>query len=185
MHKKARTTPLSRAVIVQRVLREGHSRRAAAAALRLSEKNIRKRLNRYRGGRAAGLADRSSQPRGVVPVRKRPRFGEVLRLRQQRCSHSEIALRTGVSRASLSRWLRQVGLNRLKSLEPTVPVVRYERAAPGELLHLDIKKLARFQQVGHRISGNAAVSPRGRRLGVSARGQRRPLADRSGGPLPR
>jgi transposase InsO family protein len=154
MHKNARTTPLSRAVIVQRVLREGHSRRAVATALRLSEKTVRKWVSRYQNGGAGGLEEGLSRPSCVVPVQERKGFGLVLSLRQQRCSYSEIAQRTGLSRATLSRWLRRVGLNRLKSLEPTVPVVRYERKHPGELLHLDIKRLGRIRAMGHRITGD-------------------------------
>jgi transposase InsO family protein len=154
MHKNARTTPLSRAMIVQEVLREGHSRRAVATARRLSEKTVRKWTRRYAEGGGPALADRSSRPHGVVPVAERRGYPLVLKLRRARCSYAEIALRTGLSRATLSRWLRRVGLNRLKSLEPTVPVVRYERDHPGDLLHLDIKKLGRFQRVGHRITGD-------------------------------
>jgi transposase InsO family protein len=154
MHKNARTTPLSRAGIVQEVLREGHSRRAVATARRLSEKTARKWTKRYAEAREPGLEDRSSRPHCVVPVEHRRGYKLVLKLRLQRCSYSEIALRTGLSRATLSRWLRQVNLNRLKSLEPTVPVIRYERDRPGDLIHLDIKKLGRFQRVGHRITGD-------------------------------
>ena len=154
MHKNARTTPLSRAVIVQQVLREGHSRRAVATALRLSEKTVRKWVGRHRLEGPAGLNDRRSRPRCVVPVAERPRYVEVLALRKQRCSYSEIALRTGVSRATLSRWLRQAGLNRLKSLEPTPPVVRYEWPEPGDLLHLDTKRLGIISKIGHRITGD-------------------------------
>jgi transposase InsO family protein len=161
MHKNARTTPRSRAMIVQRVLREGHSRRAVATALRLSEKTVRKWVGRYEKGGAAGLDEGLSRPSCVVPVQERKGFKQVLLLRQQRCSYSEIALRTGVSRATLSRWLRRVGLNRLKSLEPTVPVVRYEREKPGELLHLDIKRLGRIRTMGHRVTGDRRSRKKG------------------------
>ena len=161
MHKNARTTPLSRAGIVQQVLREGHSRRAEATALLLSENTVRKWLGRYALKRAPGLEDGTSRPRCVAPVTERPAYEAVLALRQQRCSYSEIALRTGLSRATLSRWLRQVGLNRLKSLEPPVPIVRYEREHPGELLHMDVKKLGQIRHVGHRISGDRRGRIRG------------------------
>jgi len=154
MHKNARTTPLSRAGIVQEVLQQGHSRRAVATARGLSEKTVRKWTGRYRSEGAVGLCDRSSRPLSVVAVQGRRGFKVVLALRRQRCSYSEIALRTGLSRATLSRWLRQVGLNRFKSLEPTPPVVRYEREHPGELLHVDIKKLGRINRIGHRITGS-------------------------------
>jgi transposase InsO family protein len=154
MHNNARTTPLSRAVIVQEVLREGHSRRAVATARRLSEKTVRKWTKRYAEAGEPALEDRSSRPHCVVPVELRRGYRLVVKLRRQRCSYSEIALRTGLSRATLSRWLRRLGLNRLKSLEPTPPVVRYEREHPGELLHIDIKKLGRINRIGHRITGS-------------------------------
>ena len=154
MHKNARTTPLSRAGIVQQVLKEGYSRRAVATARGLSEKTVRKWTARLEEEGAAGLQDRSSRPHCVSAVVDRPGYPAVLALRQQRCSYSEIALRTGLSRATLSRWLRCVGLNRLKSLEVPVPIVRYERDHPGELLHLDIKKLGRINRIGHRRTGS-------------------------------
>jgi transposase InsO family protein len=97
----------------------------------------------------------------VVPIEQRPGYGEVVALRRQRCSYSEISQRTGLSRATISRWLRRAGLNRLKRLEPTLPVVRYEREHPGDLLHLDIKKLARIERVGHRMTGDRRDHERG------------------------
>jgi transposase InsO family protein len=159
MHSNARTTPLSRADIVHQVLQEGESRRAVATALRLSEKTVRKWVSRHQAGE--GLADRSSRPRSVRPVPKRRGYAAVLALRRQRCSYTEISLRTGLSRATLSRWLRHAGLSRLKSLDPTPPVVRYERAHPGELLHLDIKKLGIISRIGHRITGDRTSRERG------------------------
>jgi transposase InsO family protein len=90
----------------------------------------------------------------VVPIEQRPGYAVVVALRRQRCSYAEIALRTGLSRATISRWLRRLGLNRLQRLEPTPPVVRYEREHPGDLLHLDIKKLGRIERAGHRVTGN-------------------------------
>lgn len=60
----------------------------------------------------------------------------------------------GVSKATVSRVLRRAGLSKLSDLRPQEPVQRYEREAPGELLHIDIKKLGRFDQVGHRITGD-------------------------------
>ena len=98
MHKNASTTPLSRAVIVREVLQEGHSRRAVATARRLSEKTVRKWTKRYAQAGDLGLEDRSSKPRSVLPVEKRPGYKLVLKLRQQWCSYAEIALRTGLSR---------------------------------------------------------------------------------------
>jgi transposase InsO family protein len=161
MHKNARTTPLSRAGIVHRVLREGHSRRAVATALLLSEKTIRKWTRSYERSGVPGLETGTSCPRGVRPIEQRPGYAVVVALRRQRCSYAEISLRSGLSRATISRWLRRVGLNRLKKLEPTVPVVRYEREHPGDLLHLDIKKLGRIERVGHRMTGDPRDHARG------------------------
>jgi transposase InsO family protein len=161
MHKNARTTPLSRAMIVQRVERDGLSCRAVATALQLSEKTVRKWLGRYRREGTGGLIDRTSRPHGVIPVQQRPRWCLVERLRRQRCSYTEISLRTGLSRATLSRWLRQRGLNRLPKLGVTAPVVRYEHKHPGDLLHLDTKKLGRIARVGHRINADRRSRVRG------------------------
>jgi transposase InsO family protein len=161
MHKNARTTPLSRAGIVHQVLQKGHSRRAVATARGLSGKTIRKWTRSYERQGAPGLETGTSCPRGVVPVEQRPGYAGVLALRQQRCSYSEISFRTGLSRATISRWLRRVGLNRLKSLQPTPPVVRYERANPGDLLHLDIKKLGRIERAAHRVTGDRKDSVEG------------------------
>jgi len=159
MHKNARTTPCSRAVIVQRILLDGESRRAVATALRLSEKTVRKWLGRHQVG--AGLEDRSSRPHAVRPVTTRRGYATVVKLRRLRCSFTEISLRTGVSRATLSRWLRHAGLSRLKSLDPTPPVRRYEWPRPGDLLHLDTKKLGIITRIGKRINGDERTRERG------------------------
>jgi len=161
MHKNARTTPLSRAMIVQRVEQDRLSCRAVATALQLSKKTVRKWVQRHRQEGALGLRDRSSRPRSIRPVDKRPSWRLVERLRLRRCSYTEISLRTGLSRATLSRWLRQRGLNRLPKLGSTPPVVRYERARPGELLHLDTKKLGRIEGIGHRLTGDRRDHRRG------------------------
>ena len=71
----------------------------------------------------------------------------------------------GLSKATVFRILGRLGMNRLKSLEPAEPVRRYERAAPGEMIHIDIKKLGRFSQVGHRITGDRTVRTRGTERG--------------------
>ena len=79
------------------------------------------------------------------------RFAE---LRRQRCTGKQIAKQAGVSPATVSRVLAGLGLNKLSALEPAAPIVRYEREQPGEMIHLDIKKLGRFDRVGHRITGD-------------------------------
>ena len=161
MHKNARTTPLSRAMIVQRVSAHGLSCRAVATALQLSERTVRKWVRRHRLEGPGGLADRTSRPRSVRPVEQRRGWALVERLRRQRCSYTEISLRTGLSRATLSRWLRQRSLNRLPRLGTTPPVIRYEHAHPGDLLHLDTKKLGRIARIGHRITADRRRRVRG------------------------
>ena len=78
---------------------------------------------------------------------------KIERLRRQRWTGKQIAAHTGVSSATVSRVLRRLGLNKLSALEPAEPTRRYERENPGELIHLDIKKLGRIGSVGHRITG--------------------------------
>lgn len=115
----------------------------------------------------AGLQDRSSRPkkrRNPTPAKTVER---IIALRRQRRTGKHIAQEVDVSPATVSRILRRAGLSRLKDLEPAAPVRRYERKAPGEMVHLDIKKLGRFERVGHRITGDrrGSSSPRGRKQG--------------------
>ena len=126
----------------------------AAEAAGLSKRTAYKWLKRYREGGLSGLSDRSSRPHrspGRTPEAKQR---EVLRLRRQRMSGSEIAARLRLAPATVARILKREGLSRLRSLEPPEPPRRYEKEHPGELVHLDIKKLGRFHQAGHRVTGN-------------------------------
>ena len=86
-------------------------------------------------------------------------------LRQQRWIAKHIAREVGVSPATVSRVLRRRGLSRLKDLAPAEPVRRYEREKPGELLHIDIKKLGRFERIGHRITGDRTGQSSSRGVG--------------------
>jgi transposase InsO family protein len=97
-------------------------------------------------------------------------------LRRQRWPLWRIAMRVGRGLGTVSRCMKRLGLSRLASLEPPVPLVRYERAAPGELLHLDTKKLGRIDGVGHRITGDRTLNRNRHWLGLGAPGDRRPLA---------
>jgi transposase InsO family protein len=154
IHQNARLTPHSRAVVVQRVVVEGQSIRTVARAFAVSEKTVHKWVARFRAEGAQGLRDRSSRPH-CSPRRTKDDIGaEVERLRRLRWTCDRIALATGLAKATVSRILRRLGLNRLKALEPAPPVQRYEHESPGDLLHLDIKKLARIGVVGHRITGD-------------------------------
>lgn len=152
VHKNARLTLHSRALVVERVL-AGQSRQAVAAQMGVSVKTVSKWLQRYRSEGSAGLQDRASRPRrcprSTEPVVRRA----VLALRRQRLTMKSIADQLGLSRATVGRILVREGLNRLSKLEPTAVYPRYERALAGELLHLDVKKLGRITRIGHRISG--------------------------------
>lgn len=161
IHKNARSCPRSRELLVKRVLEQGWSVDEAAQAAGLSVRTAYKWLERYRASGLRGLADRSSRPRRCPRRTPRKHRRRVVALRRQRLSGAEIATRLSLSPATVSRILRQEGLSRLGSLEPTEPPRRYEKQHPGELLHLDIKKLGKIQGVGHRITGKWNQRPRG------------------------
>lgn len=154
IHQNARLTPHSREVVVHRVIVEGHQIRAVACAFAVSEKTVRKWVSRFRAEGSVGLRDRSSRPHRSPRRTQAELEAEVERLRRLHWTCDRIAHATGLSKATISRILRRLGLNRLRSLEPAVPVQRYEHESPGDLLHLDIKKLARIGVVGHRITGD-------------------------------
>ncbi|MEE8278086.1 MAG: IS481 family transposase [Thermoanaerobaculia bacterium] len=161
IHKNARSCPASREVLVRRVLRQGWSVPEAAEAAGLSARTAYKWLQRYKAEGLSGLADRSSRPRRSPGRTPRARRRSVVALRRQRMSGAEIAAQLDLSPATVARILRRQGLSRLKSLEPTEPPRRYEKKHPGELLHLDIKKLGRIRGVGHRMTGNRQHRSRG------------------------
>ncbi len=159
IHKNARTTPQSRAEIVRRVAAEHQPARQVAAAFGVSERTVRKWVGRARP--AEGLADRSSRPHGS-PGQTPGELCELIeRLRRQRWTGAEIARALDLSAATVARYLRRLGLARLRNLAPPAPVVRYEYRRPGGLVHLDIKKLGRIGRVGHRITGDRRSRVRG------------------------
>ena len=155
VHNNARTTPHGRAVMVRRIEQEGWTAVAVAAAFGISERTVRKWLARYRAEGPAGLQDRSSRARTVANRLGEAWVGMVLRLRRDyRLTAAEIAAKLQLARSTVAAHLAAAGLGRLSGLEPAAPIRRYQRQRPGELLHLDIKKLARFRRVGHRITGS-------------------------------
>jgi transposase InsO family protein len=162
IHHHAVLTPLRREQMVQFVLEEGHTLKAAAAAFRVSSRTVSKWLARFRSGGIPALQDRSSRPKRLRRPTPLLRQEEVIALRRKKLTGYEIARRTGLSRATVSRILRRVHLSRWRDLVPAPPVVRYERAKPGELLHLDIKKLGRILRPGHRVTGSRRVRAHGR-----------------------
>ncbi len=142
--------------MVREILTLGLTLRAAAAARKVSEKTVRKWLRRAKDeGFKPRLEDRSSRPKHQPRKTPAQLEEQILAFRRQRRSYAQILMVLPVSKATLSRVLRRHHLNRLSCLEPPKPpAVRYERAAPGELLHLDIKKLGRFAKPGVRATGD-------------------------------
>ena len=161
VHRNARTTPKARALMVQRVDREGWSVDETAAAFGVSPRTVYKWRARYRSDGVRGLDDRSSVPRRM-PARTAARHeARIVTLRSERLTGLAIAQRVGLPRATVGAVLRRYGLGRLPAVTPPEPVRRYERARPGELLHVDIKSLGRIGQIGHRIHGDRRARIRG------------------------
>lgn len=161
IHKNARTTPQSRAILVQRVLQERWPVKDAAAAFGVSPRTVYKWLARFKAQGAAGLQDRRSvahrRPHALAPA-----WLELIRLlRRGQLVASEIADRLPLARSTVSAVLRRLGLGRLWEATPRVPVLRYEKARPGELIHLDIKKLGRIVRPSHRVTGDRRDSVEG------------------------
>jgi len=161
VHDNARLTPRGREVMVGRIER-GWSVTRAAQASGVSARTGYRWLERRRRGE--GLADRSSTPHscpGRVPAE---RIAEIERLRRTRMTGPAIAAALGMARSTVGLILRRLGLGKLSALDPRPPVIRYERASPGEMIHLDTKKLGRFEIPGHRTTGNRQAG-RTRRAG--------------------
>jgi transposase InsO family protein len=161
IHQNARTTPWSRAEIVKRVLEQQQPVRGVAQDAGISERTVRKWLARYRSEGAAGLQDRSCRPHRSPRTTPAAVVAQIVALRGQRWTGARIAPAVALSRATVGRLLRRLGLARLWQLGPPVPVRRYERERPGELLHVDIKKLGRIAGIGHRITGDRRHRARG------------------------
>jgi transposase InsO family protein len=161
-HKNARLTPYSRELMIERIRKQGWTVRQAAEAAGVSRRTAYKWLARYRGGGTAALQNARPVPRRVAHRLPQSQIAAIESLRRQRLSGPKIAARLGLPRSTVGAVLRRLGLGRLKSLEEKAPVVRYERKNPGELIHLDTKKLGRIVRVGHRITG-CRKGPRDRR----------------------
>ena len=154
IHKNARLTPHSRAELVRRVLEQRQTPKAVATAFGVCCKTVRKWVARFQAEGPDGLQDRSSRPHRLYRPTPAPIVRRIEALRRERCTGRQIAAEVGVSPATVSRVLRRLGLNKLNALEPAEPIRRYERKHPGEILHIDIKKLGRFSRTGHRITGD-------------------------------
>jgi transposase InsO family protein len=161
LHRNARSTPISRQLLVDRVLYQGWTYAAAGEAAGVSQRTVAKWVQRFRQGGAEALADRSSRP--GPPPHQTPAHVVAL-IRQLRVTQAlpawAIGRAFGVPRSTVSAWLRRLGLNR-RPAEPSAPVQRYEWPAAGDLVHLDIKRLGRFRQAGHRVHGDRQRCSRG------------------------
>jgi transposase InsO family protein len=154
IHKNARLTAKGREQMVRSVLEGGLSKAAAARQYNTTPKTVSKWVARFVAEGTEGLKDRSSRPTSSPRQTPSATCVAVEALRRQRYPGKQIAAELGLSPATVSRVLRRLGLNKLSALEPAEPVRRYEREHPGELIHIDIKKLGRFDRVGHRITGD-------------------------------
>jgi transposase InsO family protein len=152
VHKNARLTPRGRERIVLQV-QSGQTPKAVGEAAGVCPRTVRKWVDRYRREGPAGLNDRSSRPHRLRRPTPQAVVEQVEVLRRQRHTGKQIAIALHLSPATVSRILKRLGLNRIAALEPAEPVRRYERARPGEMIHIDIKKLGRFARSGHRVTG--------------------------------
>jgi transposase InsO family protein len=153
-HKNARLTFSRRLEMVRLMTEQRLTPPEAAAAAGVSAPTARKWLGRYLAGGEPAMADASSRP-----LRSPGRISEskalaIVELRRRRLTQARIACSLGISEATVSRVLRRAGLSKLADLRPAEPVQRYEHAAPGDLLHIDTKKLGRIERMSHRITGS-------------------------------
>ena len=161
LHGNARTCPKSRRLLVDR-LEGGWSLTEAAEAAGVSERTTSKWLARWRAEGEAGLLDRSSAPKGRPTQLPADRIKAIEALRRLRMTAAEIAEVLGMALSTVSRWLQRIGLGKRSRLAPPEPPNRYERKRPGELLHVDIKKLVRIERgAGHRLTGKRTWQARG------------------------
>lgn len=161
VHKNARLTPRGRVLLAQRI-ESGVPLGQAAAAAGVSRQTAWRWMRRYRGGDLL-LMDRSSAPRHCPRRLAAERVARIEHLRRRRLTGPMIARMLGMAGSTVGLVLRRIGLNRLARLEPVVPAIRYEHERPGDLIHIDTKKLGRIEGVGHRIHGDR--TRRARRLG--------------------
>jgi transposase InsO family protein len=154
IHANARTCPNSRRLLVKRIEEEGWSLMVAAEAAGISERTAAKWRARWRAEGEAGLLDRSSAPMTRPTRLPADRVRAIEALRRLRMTAAEIAEVLGMALSTVSRWLKKIGLGKRSRLEPPEPPNRYERSRPGELIHVDVKKLGRILRPGHRVTGN-------------------------------
>jgi transposase InsO family protein len=151
VHANARTCPNSRRLLVDRIEEQGWSLTKAAEAAGVSDRTARKWLARWRAEGERGLRDRSSAPKRT-PHRTPARIVALIeRLRRLEMTAAEIAEVLELALSTVSVWLRRLGLGKRSRLRPPEPPNRYERSRPGELVHVDVKRLGRFKAAGKRM----------------------------------
>ena len=154
IHKNARLTFARRRQMVEDVIERKLTHAASAAAQDVSVPTVRKWVGRYLTQGEPGLRDASSRPQ-VSPRSIAPSTAlAIVELRRRFLTHARIAQSLGVSASTVGRVLARAGLSRWADLAPSEPIVRYEHAHPGDLLHIDTKKLARIVRAGHRVTGD-------------------------------
>ena len=155
LHSRARLTPVRRAELVESIRSAALPEGKAATAAGVSARTARKWVRRYDEGGRAGLMDRSSRPRRMPRLTPTDRSQLIERLRREcRLTGPAIARALQMPRSTVAAVLQRAGLSRLKYLIAPEPVQRYERSQPGELIHIDVKKLGRIERVGHRMTGD-------------------------------
>ena len=160
LHQNAKTCPASRRLMCQRVEEQGWSLRAAAEAAGISERRATEWLARWRAGDGE-LEDRSSVARSIPARTPRDVEEAICALRELRFSGARIAEVLGMSERTVRAVLARHGLSRLAPVDADEPTNRYERPMPGELVHIDVKKLGRIEREGHRIHGDRTRRSRG------------------------
>ena len=160
-HKNARLTYVRRIEMVHDIAKQGLSVPQAALAHRVSAPTARKWLGRFLADGEAGLHDASSRPakspRSIEPAKALA----IVELRHKRLTQARIAVALGVSKSTVGRVLARAGLSLLSNLLAAEPIVRYEHEAPGDMLHIDTKKLGRIERPSHRVTGNRRDSVEG------------------------
>ena len=166
IHKNAKTTPKMRGLIVAR-RQGGETPGQISLALGVSAVTVRKWLARHASGGEAGLDDRSSRPHRLQTRTTDDQRARVEALRRIRQPFWRIAATVGLSRATAARIGKSCGLSHLSALDPKPEIIRYEKKTPGEMIHIDNKKLGRIEGIGHRITGDRTgqSNPRRRREG--------------------
>ena len=164
VHKNAPLTPKGREAMARSV-EGGLSQADAAYQFNTTPKTVAKWVKRFRTEGVEGLRDRSSRPHSSPSQTPPATCTAIATLRRRRHTGKQIAAEVEVSPATVSRILRRLGLNRVRDLEPAEPERRYERENPGEIIHIDIKKLGRFERVGHRITGDRTAPNKSRGAG--------------------